>query len=76
MKHVVASIWRSWSGRIGLVFTSMIVVAAIVSLFWVPYDPLKVVPSDKWLPMSGDHWFGTDGAGNDLVSQRLVGARV
>ncbi|WP_116998399.1 ABC transporter permease [Desertimonas flava] len=73
---ILTAIWRSWSGRIGLIFVSIIVAAAIVSLFWVPYDPLEVVPTDKWLPISRDHWFGTDGAGKDLFSQALEGSRV
>lgn len=76
MRSVLAAIWRSWSGRLGLVFVSIIVAGALVSLVWMPYDPLKVVPSDKWLPMSRDHWFGTDGAGKDLFAQTLEGARV
>lgn len=67
---------KSNTGRIGLALVLVMVVAVVVSYVWVPYDPLKVVPSDKWLPISGDHWFGTDGAGKDLFSQVLVGARV
>ena len=47
-----------------------------MSFVWVPHDPLRVVPSEQWLGISGDHWFGTDGAGKDLFSQVLVGARV
>ena len=42
---------------------------------WTPHDPKKVVPADKWLPISWEHPFGTDGAGRDLLSQVLVGAR-
>lgn len=52
------------------------VVAVVASYVWVPYDPARVVPGDRWLPISADHWFGTDGAGKDLFSQVLVGARV
>ncbi len=71
MRHV----WRSWPGRLGIAFVGVLVVAAVVSLVWTPYDPKKVVPSDKWLPVSWAHPFGTDGAGKDLLSQVLVGAR-
>ena len=71
MKHV----WRSRSGRIGVIIVATAVAVALISLVWTPHDPRKVVPSDRWLPISAAHWFGTDGAGKDLFSQVLVGAR-
>ena len=55
--------------------SAILVVAALVSLVWTPHDPTKVVPSERWLPISWTHPFGTDGAGKDLFSQVLVGAR-
>jgi peptide/nickel transport system permease protein len=71
MKHI----WQSRSGRIGLVIVGTALLIVLVSLVWTPHDPSKVVPADRWLPISRDHWFGTDGAGKDLFSQVLVGAR-
>jgi peptide/nickel transport system permease protein len=71
----VRALTRSWTGRLGLGLVAIIVVAVLVSLVWVPHDPTRVVPSERWLPISGEHWFGTDGAGKDLFSQVLVGAR-
>lgn len=75
MTRAFRVIWRTWPGRIGLGLVSIIVVAAVVSLVWTPHDPTRVVPSEKWRPVSAEHWFGTDGAGKDLFSQVLVGAR-
>jgi peptide/nickel transport system permease protein len=69
------AVWRSWPGRIGSVLVGLLVVSALVSLVWTPYDPQEVVPSEKWLPISWAHPFGTDGAGKDLFSQVLAGAR-
>jgi peptide/nickel transport system permease protein len=71
VKHV----WRSWPGRIGALLVGILVVSALVSLVWTPHDPTKVVPSERWLPISWTHPFGTDGGGKDLFSQVLVGAR-
>jgi peptide/nickel transport system permease protein len=71
MNHV----WRSWLGRIGAVLVAGLLLAALVSLVWTPHDPTKVVPSERWLPISWSHPFGTDGGGKDLFSQVLVGAR-
>ena len=72
---LVRLLWRTWPGRIGVVLVGLMVIAAVVSLVWTPYDPTRVVPSEKWRPVSVDHWFGTDGGGKDLFSQVLVGAR-
>jgi peptide/nickel transport system permease protein len=68
-------VWRSWPGRIGAVLVGVLVASALISLVWTPHDPKRVVPADKWLPISWTHPFGTDGAGKDLLSQVLVGAR-
>jgi peptide/nickel transport system permease protein len=73
---VLRGVWRSWSGRVGVVLVGIVVVTVIVSFLWVPYDPLRPVPADRWLPVSHDHWFGTGGDGKDLFSGVLVGARV
>ncbi|MFV0309980.1 MAG: ABC transporter permease [Desertimonas sp.] len=75
LRRSLRIVTRTWTGRLGLVLSSIIVIAALVSLVWTPYDPTKIVPTDKWLPVSWDHWFGTDGGGKDLFSQVLVGAR-
>lgn len=68
-------IWRSWPGRIGSVIIASMIGLALVSLVWQPYDPNKITPREKWLPMSTKHWFGTDAGGKDLFTQVLVGSR-
>ena len=66
---------RSPSFVIGVLLTAIIVVAALVSLVWTPYDyALQDIPH-KLLGFSADHWFGTDQYGRDVFSQVLVGAR-
>jgi peptide/nickel transport system permease protein len=69
------AVWRTWPGRIGAVLVSVLVVSALVSLVWTPHDPQRVVPQERWRPISWEHLFGTDGAGKDLFSQVLAGAR-
>ena len=71
MRHV----WRTWPGRIGVVLVAVLVGSALLSLVWTPHDPKRVDPRDRWQPISWSHPFGTDGAGKDLLSQVLVGAR-
>ncbi|SBW26672.1 ABC transporter [Candidatus Protofrankia californiensis] len=72
----MTALLRSRPGRFGAALSSIVVAAAAVSLVWTPYDPTRVDPDASWLPISGQHWFGTDKLGRDLFSQILVGARV
>lgn len=67
-------IWGSWSGRIGLVIVSTMVVAGLLSTLWTPYDPHELLPAQRWKPMSFKHPFGTDASGRDLFSLVLAGA--
>src|SRR5688500_5928923 len=67
---------RSWTGRLGVVFVGIFVIAVVLSYFWVPYDPERLVPQDRWQGMSTEHWFGTDNRGRDVCSFVVVGARV
>jgi peptide/nickel transport system permease protein len=60
---------------IGLVLVSMVVATAVVSVFWTPFDPLRVVPGQRLLGPGWPHLLGTDGFGIDIVSRLMVGAR-
>lgn len=71
----VTALWRSRSGRLGLVLCSVTVVAAAIAGFWTPHDPRRIDPSMKWLGWSLEHPFGTDGSGKDIASQLLAGSR-
>lgn len=67
---------RSWSGRLGVACVSLLLIAVALSYIWVPYNPERLVPGDRWMGMSIDHWFGTDNGGRDVFSYVIVGARV
>ncbi|GAA1313425.1 ABC transporter permease [Pseudonocardia xinjiangensis] len=68
---------RSPTGLAGAVVVALLVLGALVSLVWTPFDPTLVDPASTWLPpLSGGHLLGTDGSGRDLASQLLAGARV
>lgn len=60
---------------IGAGLVGLVVLTALVSFLWTPYDPTRVDPSQTLLSPGGDHWLGTDHFGRDIVSQLLVGAR-
>ncbi|MCE1174222.1 MAG: ABC transporter permease [Propionibacteriales bacterium] len=59
----------------GVVLVGVVVLATVVSLFWMPFDPLRVVPGQRLLPPGPVHWLGTDGFGIDIFSRLLLGAR-
>jgi peptide/nickel transport system permease protein len=74
--HTLArSPWRRPLGVIGLVVIVLWVLVAIAAPLLAPYDPLAQVGA-KLLEPSGDHWFGTDNLGRDILSRVLYGARL
>jgi peptide/nickel transport system permease protein len=63
------------SFAIGVVLSLLLAIAAALSFVWTPYSVYEVTMSDKLLPSSSTHWFGTDAYGRDIASLLLVGAR-
>jgi len=53
-----------------------VVLAALLSFFWTPYDPIQVNAGSRFLRPSGEHWLGTDALGRDVMSNLLAGARI
>ncbi len=66
---------RSPSFVAGAFLTSLIIIAAVVSLIWTPYDFAAQDIPNKLQGMNAAHWFGTDMYGRDVFTQILVGAR-
>ncbi len=54
---------------------ALIVVMALVSFVWSPYDPTFVNALDRLQGLSSRHWLGTDKFGRDTFSQILMGSR-
>ena len=67
---------RSLSLWLGSALVGLVLVLAIVSFFWQPYDPGRVDAAARLLPPGWPHLLGTDGLGQDIFSRLLVGARV
>jgi peptide/nickel transport system permease protein len=59
---------------IGLVLTALFAFTAIFAPLIAPH-PLGEIVGDVWMPMSSEHWFGTDNLGRDLLSRMIYGAR-
>jgi len=75
--------WHVFSrNRMALVGLAMLVLIILVAIFAdliVPYDVTTydyVTSSDIYNPPSTAHWFGTDDAGKDVLSNFILGSRV
>lgn len=60
---------------IGFAITSIVLVTALLSFLWTPYDVTKLVVVDRTQSPSLAHLFGTDHLGRDILSMVMVGAR-
>ena len=72
---------RRWGGprAIGFLGAAIIVLWGAVALLaprLAPYSPRQVDVMTRLKPPSGEHPFGTDSLGRDVLSRVLVGARV
>jgi peptide/nickel transport system permease protein len=72
--------WQRWRRSpnlvIGGLIVAIIVMVAIVSLFWTPYNPLAVDTAHVLAGPSTRHWLGTDEYGRDLLSRLMSGSQV
>jgi len=68
---------RQWNGSlvVGLVLVAFIVIMALVSFVWTPYDATRVDTTARLVGPSASHWLGTDRFGRDIASQLMVGSR-
>lgn len=63
------------AGLAALIILVVFILMAIFA-FLVPHDPNEIVVTDRLLPPSTEHWFGTDDHGRDYLARALYGARV
>ena len=61
---------------IGAVIVGLLVLAALISLIWTPYDPLAVAPRHALRSASVAHLLGTDQYGRDVLSRIMAGSRI
>lgn len=75
MSDWFARLWRGGTGRFGVLVVAVIVVTALVSLFWTPFDPQDSDLRSRWAVPSWPHLLGTDDTGRDILSLLMAGAR-
>ncbi|WP_170447435.1 ABC transporter permease [Ruegeria arenilitoris] len=60
---------------LGAGLSSVVVLMALLSFVWTPYDHAALNIPEKLQPPNAQHWFGTDHFGRDIFSMIMVGAR-
>ncbi|EEE37202.1 peptide/opine/nickel uptake family ABC transporter, permease protein [Rhodobacteraceae bacterium KLH11] len=60
---------------LGTALSSLVLLAALISFVWTPYDHAALNIPDKLQAPDTRHWFGTDHFGRDMFSMIMVGAR-
>lgn len=61
---------------VGGILVGIVVVMAVISFFWTPFNPVQAVPTDRLLSPSAEHWMGTDRFGRDVFSAVMVGSQI
>lgn len=64
-----ASLW------VGGALIAVVVLTALVSLVWTPYNATRVVAGQRLQGPSAAHWLGTDHMGIDVLSRLMVGTQ-
>ncbi|MBI4308353.1 MAG: ABC transporter permease [Chloroflexi bacterium] len=63
-------------GTFGAIIVLVMIVVALLAPILAHFDPIDASASRRLFPPSYDYWMGTDGAGYDVYSRIVYGARV
>lgn len=61
---------------VGGVLVALLVLTALLSLVWTPYDSTAVGLAPRLLPPGWPHLMGTDSMGIDIASRLMAGSRI
>ena len=75
-KKLISELWKSTSGRIGMILVALFLLLALGAPLLSPYDPVKQNLILRSSSPSFSHLLGTDLFGRDILSRLLYGARV
>ena len=75
-KEAWISFYKNRLALAGLGIVAFFIIMAILAPVIAPYSFKEQVLTDRMLPPSGDHWFGTDDFGRDIFSRIVYGARI
>ncbi len=68
--------WRRFNLIVGACLVLLVMLTALVSFVWTPFDPARVSSTERLLGVGvNGHVLGTDQFGRDLLSQIMVGSQ-
>jgi oligopeptide transport system permease protein len=67
---------RNKLALVGVTIISILVLMAVVSVFWTPYPVWKQAVGPTYAGISAQHWLGLDAAGRDILSRIMGGALI
>jgi|SRR5690625_1025669 len=76
IKDAFNQLWKNRLAVIGCFIIIFFILIGLFAPFLSPYDYKEQVLSDRLLPPSSDHWFGTDDLGRDIFTRIAYGARL
>jgi len=74
-RRLLGLMWRSPTGRVGVILVTLLVFAALAAPLLAPYSPTAIDVRHRLAPPELSHWLGTDQLGRDVFSRVLVGTR-
>ncbi|MFD2444365.1 ABC transporter permease [Bacillus sp. CGMCC 1.16607] len=74
--EVVTKMIRNKLAMLGFTLLVMIILLSVIGPYMVQHSPSKQSLLEGNLPLSRDHWFGTDDLGRDVWSRTWAGARI
>jgi len=67
-------LFRNINFTIGFCITLTILLVALLSIGYTPYDPNRMNLSARFQPPNGSQWLGTDQYGRDILSRTMRGS--
>lgn len=67
---------RNRLAAIGLFIALFVILVAVFAPLIAPYNPISIKLTERLQSPSGQHWFGTDHLGRDILSRVIYGARI
>jgi oligopeptide transport system permease protein len=67
---------RNKLALVGASIIGVLVLMAVVSVFWTPYPVWKQAVGPTYAGISAQHWLGLDASGRDILSRIMAGALI